>query len=110
MPLNTLLDAQRTRNNDVEVGIIQENLAGAPELGVFPIRQIAGTSYRTLVVSGQNGGGFRSANQGVALGKTTYEQRLHECFLYEHDIEIDLAVQLATVGDSIADIETIEMQ
>lgn len=110
MPLNTLLDAQRTRSNDVEVGVIQENLAGAPELGVFPIRQIAGTSYRTLVVSGQNGGGFRSANQGVALGKTTYEQRLHECFLYEHDIEIDLAVQLATVGDSIADIETIEMQ
>ena len=109
MPLTTLLDVQRLRNSDVEVGIIQENTAGAPELTVLPVRSIAGTSYRTTVVSGQSGGGFRSANAGVALGKPTYEQRLTECFLYEHDVELDLAAQLASTGDSVADLETIEL-
>lgn len=109
MPLTTLLDLQRTRNNDVEVGVIQENLAAAPELDVLPVRSIPGTQYRLLSVSGQSGGGFRQANQGVALGKPTYEQRLHETFLYEHDLELDLAIQLASAGDGIADFETLEM-
>ena len=110
MPLTTLLDVQRLRNSDVEVGIIQENTAGAPELTTLPVRSIAGTSYRTTVVSGQSGGGFRPANQGVSLGKPTYEQRLVECFLYEHPIELDVATQMASMGDSVADLETLEMQ
>ena len=110
MPLTTLLDVQRLRNSDVEVGIIQENTAGAPELAILPVRSIAGTSYRTTVVSGQSGGGFRTANAGVSLGKPTYEQRLVECFLYEHPMELDVATQMASMGDSVADLETIEMQ
>jgi len=110
MPLTTLLDIQRLRNSDVEVGIIQENTAAAPELAILPSRSIPGMNYRTTVISGQSGGGFRTANAGVSLGKPTYEQRLVECFLYEHDVELDAAAQAASLGDSVADLETIELQ
>ncbi|NDG02840.1 MAG: hypothetical protein EB119_06540 [Synechococcaceae bacterium WBB_34_004] len=62
-------------------------------------------NYRTTVISGQSGGGFRQANAGVSLGKPTYEQRLVECFLYEHDVELDAAAQAASLGDSVADFQ-----
>lgn len=108
MSLFTMLDVQRLRNNDVEVGVVQENLAAAPELDVILTRTVPGNSYTTLSVSGQSGGGFRRANEGVALGKSTLEKKLHECFLYSHPLRIDKSVQAAST-DGVADAQTIEM-
>lgn len=108
MSLFTLLDVQRLRNNDVEVGVVQENLAAAPELSVIQTRTVPGNNYRTISVSGQSGGGFRAANEGVSLGKSTLEQKLHECFIYSHPLRIDNAVQAAS-SDGVADAKTLEM-
>jgi hypothetical protein len=98
MPIQTLLDIARLRDNDPLVGLIQENLLAAPEMATFMARTIPGTTYQTAVVSGQSKGSFRPANQGVTLTPVTLEQRLQQTFLYENPVEIDMSVDYAAQG------------
>ena len=107
MPIQTLLDVARLRDNDPMVGLIQENLLAAPELATFMSRTIPGTMYQSPVVSGQSKGAFRAANQGVALTATTLEQRITQCFHYENPVELDLAVDVASRGLGVPDLEMI---
>lgn len=108
MPVHTLLDAARLTHNDVAVGLIEENLTSAPEAASFLSRVIPGTSYKVVVASGDPTTGFTAANEGIAPTKSTLEQRLHECYIFRAAVAVDLAVQRASEGLGVDDLEMIE--
>ena len=91
----TLLDLARLKGNDASVGLIEENLSFAPELSVVPARTVRGTSYRTVSRDTYPGVGFRAANQGVTYTKSTFLNRLHECYIFSGNIRVDVAVAKA---------------
>ena len=91
----TLLDIAKLNGNDAVVGLIEENLTYAPELSVVPARTVKGTSYRTVSRDTYPGVGFRAANGGVAYTKSTFLNRLHECFIFSGNIRADVAVMSA---------------
>lgn len=105
---HTLLDVSRLTNNDVAVGLIEENLAFAPEVNAFLSRVIPGTNYRTAVASGTPTTSFTAANEGVTKARSVLEQRLVECFILRGAVEMDKAVSVASQGLSIEDLEMIE--
>ena len=105
---HTLLDVAKFRNNDVAVGLIEENVARAPEVASFMSRVIPGTAYNTLVSSGQSSGAFRRANEGVALTKATLRQDLVQCYIFENPVALDGAISLASQGLGIEDLEAVE--
>ncbi len=88
----TLLDIAKLNGNDATVGLIEENLTYAPELMVVPARTIRGTSYRTVARDTYPGVGFRLANQGVTYTKSTFLNRLHECYIFAANVRADVAV------------------
>lgn len=108
MPVPTLLDVAKLVGNDVSVGLIEENLTAAPEAATFMSRVIPGTSYKVVVASGDPTTGFTAANEGIAPTKSTLEQRLHECYIYRGAVAIDLAVQRASEGLGVPDLEMLE--
>ena len=91
----TLLDIAKMNGSDRSVGLIEENLNSAPELEVFPARQIAGTSFKTLVRTAYPTTGFRAANEGVEPTKSTYVNKTFETFYYDGQLEVDNAVATA---------------
>lgn len=88
----TLLDIQKLNGNDREVGLIEENLKYTPELSIFPMRTVRGTNYKTGIRTGLPTTGFRAANEGQTPGKSTFTQRLVECFIFGGQVEADVAV------------------
>jgi len=103
----TLLDIAKLNGNDKIVGLIEENLTYAPEVANFPFRQIKGTSYRTVTRTGFPTVGFRSANEGVVPGKSTWSNSLVECFILASAIQVDKAVALAH-EDGMPALEMLE--
>ena len=95
MAQGTLLDIAKLNGNDTVVGLVEENLTYAPELTVVPGRTIKGTSYRTVSRDTYPGVGFRSANGGVTYTKSTFLNRLHECYIFSGNIRADVAVMNA---------------
>lgn len=95
MPNQTLLDIAKLNGNDAVVGLIEENLTYAPELSVVPARTIKGTTYSTVIRKSYPPGSFRSANEGVDSGKSEFENKLVQCFIYSSRIEVDKAVASA---------------
>lgn len=91
----TLLDLARLNGNDAVVGLVEENLTYAPELSVVPARTVRGTSYRTVSRDTYPGVGFRAANGGVPYTKSTFLNRLHECYIFSGNIRADVAVMNA---------------
>jgi hypothetical protein len=106
MPLPTLLDVAKRNAADPAVGLIDEASRMVPELSgqtmirgqmiqipnVGAARTIKGTQYRTLVRTGLPTAGFRSANNGVDADKSTYINKLVECFILNPRWECDVAV------------------
>lgn len=92
MAQQTLLDIAKLNGNDAAVGLIEENLTYAPELGVFPSRTIRGTSYRTMIRTAYPDVAFRNANEGSTPGKSTFANKLVECFILSSNIVVDKAV------------------
>lgn len=88
----TLLDIQKLNGNDEAVGLIEENIKFAPEIGLMPMRTIRGTSYKTGVRIGLPSTGFRSANDGFTPSKSTFADRLIEAFIFGGAVEADKAV------------------
>ncbi len=88
----TLLDVAKANGNDKIVGLIEENLAAAPELKIFPVRTKAGTSFTTLKRTGFPTTGFRQANAGFTPSKSTFVKQLCEMFIFGGSINIDKAV------------------
>lgn len=107
MPKMNLLDVAKLNGTDQVVGLIEENLTYAPEVGIFPVRSIRGTSYYTVKRTGFPAVAFRSANEGVAGGKSNFEKQLHECYILSSRIECDKAVATAYEG-GMAELEMIE--
>lgn len=103
----TLLDIAKLNGNDKLVGLIEENLASAPEVSLFPARTIRGTSYDTVVRTGFPGVGFRAANAGSTPGKSTFDKRRVEAFIFGGVIQFDKAVGMAH-EDGLAAFEMIE--
>ena len=103
----TLLDVAKLNGNDKTVGLIEENLAYAPELSVFPVIQKAGTSYYTVKRTGFPSVGFRGANEGITPSKSTYAKQLHECYVLAGAVNVDKAVATAYDG-GMAELEMIE--
>lgn len=108
MPLHTLFDVRKLTNNDISVGLIEENQTYAPEVMSFLSRVIPGTTYTTAVATTLPTTGFTAANQGIAPTKSVFEQRLTQCFIFRGAVEIDLAVSRASEGLGLPDLENIE--
>lgn len=92
MAQGTLLDIAKLNGNDKVVGLVEENLTYAPELSVVPGRTIRGTSYRTVSRDTYPGVGFRLANAGFTYTKSTFLNRLHECYIFGGNLRVDTAV------------------
>lgn len=90
-----LLDIAKLNGNDKLVGLIEENLSAAPEVERFPFRTIKGTSYTTVTRLTFPGVGFRDANGGSTPGKSTYEKKLVEAYIFGGVIQVDKAVAMA---------------
>lgn len=103
----TLLDIAKLNGNDRVVGLIEENLTYAPELNIFPSRQIAGTSYYTVKRTAFPSVGFTGVNEGIAAGKSSFEKQLHQAYVLRGAIECDLAAATAYEG-GMAELEMIE--
>lgn len=91
----TLLDIAKLNGNDTVIGLIEENLSAAPELERFPVRTVKGTSFYTVKRTGFPAVGFRSANEGVVAGKSTFTKQLCELFILASAIKVDRAVAAA---------------
>lgn len=91
----TMMDLAKINGSDMVVGLIEENINEAPETLIFPARTIAGTSFKTIQRSVLPTTQFRQANQGVEPTKSTYVNRMVECFYLDGQMEMDVAVAQA---------------
>ncbi len=91
----TMLDLAKINGSDAVVGLIEENLNVAPEAMLFPARTISGTSFKTLHRTGLPTTQFRNVNEGVETTKSTYSNKLVECFYLDGKMEIDVAAAQA---------------
>jgi len=81
----------KRNGTDAAVGLIEEAGKATPEVLLGAARTIAGLNYKTRVRTGLPTVGFRQVNQGTACGKSTTEQRLIECYLWNPQFEVDKA-------------------
>jgi hypothetical protein len=99
----TMLDIAKLNGNDAAVGLIEENINVSPEARIFPARTINGTSFKTLQRTSLPTGQFRSVNAGVEPTKSSYANKLVECFYYDGQMEVDVAAaQADEMGESHA--------
>ena len=87
-----MLDLAKVNGSDTELGLIEENLLSAPELQVLPARTISGTSFRSLIRTALPTTGFRRPGEGVTPGKSTYDNKIHETFYFDGQIQIDKSI------------------
>lgn len=109
MSFPTLLDVAKRNASDPAVGLIDEAARLVPELtgqtmqrgsivtipNVGAARTIRGTQYKTRVRTALPSAGFRNANEGIDAGKSTYINKLVECFVLNPRWECDVAVATA---------------
>ena len=87
----TLLDIAKINGSDMLVGLVDEAARIVPEMtgvdgrgnrvpNMGSGRTINGISYEVLVNTGLPAIGFRNANEGTDLTKSTQERRIVECF------------------------------
>lgn len=92
MAAPTLLDIAKLNARDAVVGLIEDVLYANPELRVGAARTIPGLNYHTLVRTGLPTVSFRNANEGVAISKSAFENRLVETYILNPQWECDKAV------------------
>lgn len=92
MAMPTLLEIVALHGTDDAVGLIEEASKAVPEVALGAARTIKGLNYKARVRTAVPTVGFRQANQGTAVVKSTYESRLFECFLMNPPFEVDKAV------------------
>jgi hypothetical protein len=88
----TLLDIAKLNGSDAVVGLIEEAMKAHPEITLGAARTIKGLNYKTMVRTAVPAVAFRSFNEGTAATKSTFENRLVECFLMNPIWECDKAV------------------
>src|SRR5947207_11125791 len=87
----TALDLAKINGSDEVVGLIEENLNVAPEVRMFPARTIDGTSFPTLIRTALPSPSYRAVNEGTEPIKSTYANKLVECFYLDGQLEMDVA-------------------
>jgi hypothetical protein len=107
MAMPTLLDIAIRNGSDAVVGLIDETTKAHPEIsgmtavpgggmyqipGVGGSRTISGINYKTLIRTAIDASPFRDANEGTAVVKSTWENRLVETFILNPQFEVDKAV------------------
>lgn len=102
----TLLDIAKRNGSDPEIGLIEDVVTYAPELGVFPVRPLQGVSYKSTLRTAYPAAAFRAVGNGVVPGKSSYVQKLSECFYLDGQLQVDEALpdsEDRSVGDVLAD-------
>jgi hypothetical protein len=92
MGFPTLLDISTINGSDALTGLIKETNKVCPEVRLGAARTIKGVHYKTLVRTSLPTVGFRNANEGTAVSKSTYENRIVECFTFNPPWECDKSV------------------
>lgn len=88
----TLLDIALINGADQVVGLIEETIKAVPEINRGAARTIKGINYKTLVRTALPTVPFRQANQGTAASKSTFENRLYECYMMNPQWNVDKMV------------------
>ena len=97
--LLSLLDITKRKGGDKEIGLLEDTIIYAPELGAIMGRPIDGTQYKTIHRALPTVG-FRQTNNGSATVKGIYRDSLHESSIIDGQIEVDTAtVDAAATGD-----------
>jgi hypothetical protein len=102
-----ILDLAKMNGSDAVVGLIEESLVAAPEVATIPSRTIKGTSFKTLIRTGLPTVGFRSLNQGMDGSKSTFAEKLVQCFIAGGLIEVDKAAAAGYDGGE-SEVQAIE--
>lgn len=105
-----MLDLAKQRGNDVQVGLIEESILVNPEMGLFPMRTITGTAYKTVVRTGYPVAQFRNLNEGVPRSKSSFENRTVECYIIDSAVAADKAVADAWEPGGAAAYQMVESQ
>jgi len=92
MAMPTLMDIATRNAADLTIELLDEAVQYAPEVDLGPARTIRGRQYKTLVRTANPTVSFRDANEGSAISKGTYENRLVETFIFNPQWEADKAV------------------
>jgi hypothetical protein len=88
----TLFDIAVQNGADPLAGLIDETMKATPEVRLGAARTIPGINYRVNVRTALPTMAFRAANQGTASTKSTYENRLTECYNLNPIWQCDKAV------------------
>lgn len=88
----TLLDIAKANGSDATTGLIDETTSAHPEITVGAARTIKGQNYKTLVRTALPTVSFRPANQGAAVSKSKYENRMVETYNLDLPWIVDKAV------------------
>jgi hypothetical protein len=101
-----LLDLAKLNGSDPTIGMIDEAYRVVPEFSgiikigpreiivpnVGHVETITGREYKTLIRTANPRGGFRNANDGPIVAKSTYENRLVETFILNPRWSCDKAI------------------
>lgn len=88
----TMLDLAKQTGTDETIPLIEENLLYAPEMTILPARMIKGTSYQSLIRTNFPTVPFRAANGTSAGIKSEYQNKTHETFYLDGQMEVDNAI------------------
>lgn len=102
----TLLDIAKRNGSDREIGLIEDVSTFAPEVAVLPARPINGVSFKTTLRTNLPTAAFRATGSGATPIKSTYQQKLAECFFLDAPLQVDESIPDAedrSVGDVLAD-------
>lgn len=108
MPNLNLLDIAKLSGNDMAVGLVEENIRFAPEVNLFPVRTVAGTSFKTLIRTGLPETDFIAASSGIAASKSTFENKVFETSVLGGRIEVWKTVLDAVENGSPEEIKATE--
>ena len=104
----TLLDVAKMNGSDAVVGLVEESIAAAPEVGLLPVRTVDGTGFKTLVRTGLPAVDFIAASQGIAAGKSTFENKHFDCGILGGRVEVWKSVLDAPENGPASDIKAVE--
>lgn len=104
----TLLDVAKNNGSDAVVGLIEESLSATPEMALFPVRTVEGTGFKTLVRTGLPTVNFIAASQGIAGGKSTFDNKHFDCSVLGGRIEVWKTVLDAPENGPASDIKATE--
>lgn len=86
-----MLDVAKINADSKVIDLIEENLLVAPEARIIPAMTIKGTSYTTLIRKTYPQPKFRAPGGVANTLKSTYDNRLVNCFYLDGPLEMDVA-------------------